>query len=112
MLHIADEVRKALDQGTPIVALESTIIAHGLPYPDNLQVARELEDAVRSHGAVPATIAILGGVARIGLDHEELSSLAQRGASMAKAGAADLAPCMAGGRDAATTVSGTSLLAA
>ena len=112
MLHVADEVRAALAGGAAVVALESTIIAHGLPYPQNVEVARDLEAAVRAGGAVPATIAVIGGVPRIGLAADTLERLGRDGSRMAKAGAADLAACMAGGRDAATTVSATSLLAA
>jgi pseudouridine-5'-phosphate glycosidase len=112
MLRIGDEARTALERGAAVVALESTIIAHGLPYPDNVAVAQALEAAVRAHGAVPATIAVLGGVARIGLDGGEIERLGQDGSGMAKAGAADLALHLARGTDAATTVSGTAFLAA
>jgi pseudouridine-5'-phosphate glycosidase len=112
MLRIGDEVRTALDRGEAVVALESTIIAHGLPYPDNVAVAHALEAAVRDRGAVPATIAVLGGMARIGLDPAELERLGRDGSRMAKAGAADLALHLARGTDAATTVSGTAFLAA
>jgi pseudouridine-5'-phosphate glycosidase len=112
MLHVGDEVRAALARGAAVVALESTIIAHGLPYPDNLAVAHALEAAVRGRGAVPATIAVLGGVARIGLDAAELERLGRDGRGMAKAGAADLAVHLGRGSDAATTVSGTAFLAA
>ena len=73
---VADEVKEALDAGKPVVALESTIIAHGLPQPDNLRVAREIEQVVRDNGAVPATIAILGGEVRVGLDDGALTALA------------------------------------
>jgi pseudouridine-5'-phosphate glycosidase len=112
MLHIADEARAALERGRAVVALESTIIAHGLPYPDNLAVAHALEAAVRARGAVPATIAVFGGTPRVGLGAAELEHLARHGRSMAKAGAADLSVHMARGSDAATTVSGTAFLAA
>jgi pseudouridine-5'-phosphate glycosidase len=96
----------------PIVALESTIIAHGLPWPDNLAVARELEDTVRRGGAVPATIAVVDGVARVGLPGDVLEQLARDGARFAKAGATDLAVHLARGTSAATTVSSTAMLAA
>ncbi|WP_428264687.1 pseudouridine-5'-phosphate glycosidase [Haliangium sp.] len=109
---VAPEVQAALADGRAVVALESTIIAHGLPYPDNLAVARALEAAVRAQGAVPATIAVVDGVARIGLGDADLERLAEHGATMAKAGAADLAVHLASAGDAATTVSATSLLAA
>ncbi len=122
-LVFSDEVAAARAQGQAVVALESTIIAHGLPYPQNLEVAHALEAAVRAEGAAPATIAVLGGRAHIGLSEAEIERLGRDGADMAKAGAADLAVYMAGGgadgagaagagRDAATTVSATSLLAA
>ncbi len=95
-----------------VVALESTLVAHGLPWPDNLAVARELEDTVRSHGATPATIAIVDGAIRIGLGGDALVRLARDGAHVAKAGATDLAVHLARGTSAATTVSATALLAA
>jgi pseudouridine-5'-phosphate glycosidase len=107
---IHEEVRTALDEGRPVVALESTIIAHGLPRPDNLRVAREIEDVVRSKGAVPATIAILGGQVRVGLDEAALDALANTD-GIAKCGVRDLAPVIARGGDGATTVAATSHLA-
>jgi pseudouridine-5'-phosphate glycosidase len=112
MLRIGQETQTALTRGAAVVALESTIIAHGLPYPDNVAVAHALEAAVRARGAVPATIAVLGGVARIGLEPAEIERLGRDGSRMAKAGAADLALHLARGTDAATTVSGTAFLAA
>jgi pseudouridine-5'-phosphate glycosidase len=93
-----------------VVALESTLIAHGLPRPDNLRVARELEAAVREAGAVPATIALLGGEVRIGLDDAQLERLARGDA--VKCGVRDLAPLLARGGDGATTVASTAHLAA
>jgi pseudouridylate synthase len=96
-----------------VVALESTLVAHGLPWPDNLSVARELEATVRSHGATPATIAIVDGEVRIGLTPDELERLARDGRTrFAKAGATDLAVHLARRSSAATTVSATALLAA
>ncbi|MBA3453776.1 MAG: pseudouridine-5'-phosphate glycosidase, partial [Deltaproteobacteria bacterium] len=86
-LQLAPEVEAARDKGTPIVALESTLVAHGLPWPDNHAVARELEDTVRAGGAVPATIAIVDGKACIGLSAEQLEKLARDGSKLAKAGA-------------------------
>src|SRR5919112_919315 len=109
-MRVHEEVRAALDEGRPVVALESTIIAHGLPRPDNLRVAREIEAVVRSHGAVPATIAVLGGEVRIGLDDAALEALAASG-EVAKCGVRDLAPVIARGEDGATTVAATSHLA-
>jgi pseudouridine-5'-phosphate glycosidase len=110
-LRIAPDVSGALSSGKPVVALESTLIAHGLPRGRNLEVARELEAVVRAAGAVPATIAVVDGVARIGLDDAALEALAL-GGGFAKAGVRDLAPVMARGGSAATTVASTSHLAA
>jgi pseudouridine-5'-phosphate glycosidase len=105
------EVAAALDAGRPVVALESTIITHGMPWPRNLEVARMVEDAVRAGGAVPATIAVLAGQLHIGLTEAELEALAQaRG--VAKLSRADLAVCMAEGGTGATTVAATMIAAA
>lgn len=112
MIVIAQEVQNALERAQAVVALESTIIAHGLPYPENVSLARQLEEQVRVCGAVPATIAVLGGKACIGLSEEQLETLASPQSDVKKAGAADIAVAMAKGDDAATTVSGTSALAA
>jgi pseudouridylate synthase len=111
VLRIEPEVAEALASGTPVVALESTLIAHGLPPGRNLGVARELESVVRSEGAVPATIAVVAGEARVGLDSAALEEMAL-GGGFAKAGVRDLAPVMAAGTSAATTVASTSHLAA
>src|SRR5690606_16371504 len=111
VLRVSGEVREALDAGRPVVALESTIIAHGLPRPRNLQVAVELEAAVREEGAVPATIAVLDGVPRVGLDKEQLERVANED-GIRKLGHRDLALAAAGGASGATTVSATALLAA
>ncbi|MEU8676564.1 pseudouridine-5'-phosphate glycosidase [Streptomyces sp. NPDC048560] len=105
------EVRDALSARRPVVALESTIIAHGLPRPRNLQVALELEELVRSADAVPATIAVLDGRARVGLDKTQLERVAGDPA-MRKLGHRDLAPALAAGASGATTVSATAFLAA
>jgi pseudouridine-5'-phosphate glycosidase len=105
------EVAGALRAGRGVVALESTLIAHGLPAPDNLRVAREAEAEVREAGAVPATIAVVGGTVRIGLDEDALGAIAL-GADVVKAGVRDLAPAVARGIDAATTVASTAHLAA
>jgi pseudouridylate synthase len=110
-LRTAPEVAEALASGRPVVALESTLIAHGLPRGRNLEVARELERTVRAAGAVPATIAVVGGRACVGLDDDQLERLALGGA-FAKAGVRDLAPVVARGGDAATTVASTAQLAA
>lgn len=111
-LAVAPHVADALSRGAPVVALESTIIAHGLPYPANLEVAQALELAVADGGATPATIAIVDGVAHVGLLPDTLERLAAEGASFAKAGATDLAVHLARGTSAATTVSATAVLAA
>lgn len=95
-----------------VVALESTLVAHGLPWPDNLAVARELEDTVRAHGATPATVAIVDSAVRIGLGGDALVRLARDGREHAKAGATDLAIHLARKTSAATTVSATAMLAA
>ncbi|AQT71965.1 MULTISPECIES: pseudouridine-5'-phosphate glycosidase [Streptomyces] len=108
---LSDEVREALAQGRPVVALESTIIAHGLPRPRNLEVGLELEDLVRAEGAVPATVAIVDGVARAGLDKTQLERIAT-GDGVRKLGHRDLAPALATGATGATTVSATAFLAA
>ena len=109
-MRIHEEVREALAAGRPVVALESTIISHGLPRPRNLEVAREIEGAVRSAGAVPATIAVVAGEARIGLDDAALEAIAA-GDEVVKCGVRDLAPAMARGAHGATTVAATSALA-
>ncbi|MEC4572074.1 pseudouridine-5'-phosphate glycosidase [Streptomyces virginiae] len=108
---LSDEVREALDKGRPVVALESTIIAHGLPRPRNLEVGLELEELVRAEGAVPATVAVVDGVARAGLDKTQLERIAT-GDGVRKLGHRDLAPAVATGATGATTVSATAFLAA
>ncbi|MBS1119984.1 MAG: Indigoidine synthase family protein [Deltaproteobacteria bacterium] len=108
----SEEVAAARAEGRPLVALESTLVAHGLPWPDNLAVARELEATVRAGGATPATIAIVQGVVQLGLDEPVLERLARDGSAFAKAGATDLAVHLARGTSAATTVSATAVLAA
>jgi len=111
-LVIAPEVAAARTAGQPIVALESTIIAHGLPWPDNFAIGRDLEATVRRHGAVPATIAVVDGRFHVGLGPETIERLARHGTQFAKAGATDLAVHAARGSSAATTVSATAVLAA
>jgi pseudouridine-5'-phosphate glycosidase len=111
VLMVSEEVREALDARRPVVALESTIIAHGLPRPRNLQVALELEDAVRREGAVPATVAVLDGRPRIGLDKEQLERVANED-GVRKLGHRDLPLAVATGASGATTVSATAQLAA
>jgi pseudouridylate synthase len=111
-LVVAPEVAAAQAAGTPIVALESTIIAHGLPWPDNLAIARELEATVRATRSVPATIAVVDGQPRIGLPAELIERLARDGQRFTKASATDLAVHLARRGSAATTVSATAVLAA
>ncbi len=110
-LTYSDEVRAALDAGKPVVALESTIITHGMPYPANLETARGVEDVVRDNGAVPATIAIIDHEIHIGLSAERLEWLAQAKDVM-KLSRADLAFAVAHGRTGATTVAATMICAA
>ncbi|MFD5569303.1 pseudouridine-5'-phosphate glycosidase [Streptomyces cadmiisoli] len=110
-LVVSEEVREAVRERRPVVALESTIIAHGLPRPRNLQVGLELEEAVRQEGAVPATIAVLDGRPRVGLDKEQLERVANE-EGIRKLGHRDLALAVARGASGATTVSATALLAA
>jgi pseudouridine-5'-phosphate glycosidase len=111
-LHFSKEVADAMTQRAPVLALESTIVAHGLPWPDNLDIGRELERAACDAGAVPATIAVFDGVAQIGLSGQQLERLARDAGTFVKAGAADLAVILARGGNAATTVSATVTLAA
>ena len=110
LLAIHPEVKKALAAGRAVVALESTIIAHGLPHPQNLEVARDLEAIVRAEGAVPATVALVGGRIRIGLDDAQLGALATA-EDVAKVSRRDMAVVLAGGGIGATTVAGTMIAA-
>ncbi|WP_328633799.1 pseudouridine-5'-phosphate glycosidase [Streptomyces sp. NBC_00356] len=110
MLIVSEEVRDAVGAGRPVVALESTIIAHGLPRPRNLRVAHELEKVVRDEGAVPATIAVLDGRPHVGLDKQQLERVANDDA-IRKLSHRDLPPAVATGASGATTVSATALLA-
>jgi pseudouridylate synthase len=110
-VRIHPEVAAALADGRPVVALESTIISHGLPQPDNLRIAREIEDAVRAGGATPATIAIIGGEPHIGLDDPALERIAT-GSSVVKVSVRDVAIAAARGGDGATTVASTAHFAA
>ncbi|QEV17524.1 pseudouridine-5'-phosphate glycosidase [Streptomyces alboniger] len=111
MLVVSDEVEAAVAQRRPVVALESTIIAHGLPRPRNLRVAKELEAVVRDEGAVPATIAVLDGRPHVGLDEEQLERVAHDD-GIRKLGHRDLPLAVAAGASGATTVSATAQLAA
>ena len=110
-LTLTEEVREALHQGLPVVALESTIISHGMPYPQNVEMATEVEDIIRKGGAVPATVAVLHGRPRIGLTPDDLELLATSD-EVAKASVRDIAYVMARGGHGATTVAATMRLAA
>lgn len=105
------EVADAIAESRPVVALESTVIAHGLPYPENLRVAQEMEDTLRQAHVVPATVAVLDGVVRVGLEASDLGRLAED-KSITKASIRDLGPLMARGQSGATTVATTAFLAA
>jgi pseudouridine-5'-phosphate glycosidase len=109
-LRLSPEVAKARAEGAAIVALESTIITHGMPFPQNVETARAVEAEVRAHGAVPATIAIMGGQIHIGLTEAELDQLGQA-KSVAKLSRADLAACLSTGGIGATTVAATMICA-
>lgn len=111
MLTVLPEVADALRSGGPVVALESTIVSHGLPRPDNLRIAREIEAEVREQGAVPATIALVGGCVRIGLDDAALEAIALR-EDVVKCSLRDVAVVAARGGTGATTVAATAHLAA
>lgn len=111
MLRVTDEVRAALAAGEPVVALESTIISHGMPYPDNVAMAREVEQIVRDGGATPATIAVLDGVPHIGLTNDQLEVLGSH-PDVTKVSVRDLPYVVAQGVHGATTVASTMRLAA
>ncbi|MFW6183286.1 MAG: pseudouridine-5'-phosphate glycosidase [Chloroflexota bacterium] len=109
---INPQVQETLDQGRPVVALESTVITHGLPYPDNLTTAKAMEDAVREGGALPATIGIISGEIHVGLSDAQLAYLAGRAnEGVRKCSRRDLPLVLAGGLDGGTTVAATMLLA-
>ena len=110
-LDIAPEVQEALANGKPVVALESTIISHGMPYPQNVETALQVEKIIRENGAVPATIAVIGGRMKAGLTAEEIDYLGKTGAGVAKASRRDLPVLVALGRDGATTVTTTMMIA-
>ena len=110
-LDIAPEVRAALAAGRPVVALESTIISHGMPYPQNVETALRVEQTIRGCSAVPATIAIIGGRLKAGLSREEIEHLGRSGRAVAKASRRDLPVLVARGADGATTVTTTMIIA-
>ena len=110
-LDLAPEVAKALDAGRAVVALESTIIAHGMPYPQNVETARTLQEIIRAEGAVPATIAVMGGKYKVGLNQEELHALATA-ESVRKLSRRDVPLALTSGEIGATTVASTMIIAA
>ncbi len=110
-LDVNPEVAEAVAQGKPVVALESTIISHGMPYPQNVETALNVENIIRQHGAVPATIAIIGGRLKAGLTKEEIEYFGKKGQAIAKASRRDLAVLCARGEDGATTVTTTMIIA-
>lgn len=111
-LDVAPEVKKALEEGKPVVALESTIISHGMPYPKNVETALNVEKVVRENGAVPATIAIIGGRLKAGLSKEEIEYLGKTGQKVTKVSRRDLPVIVSKGMDGATTVATTMIIAA
>ena len=110
-LDISPEVQQALADGKPVVALESTIISHGMPYPKNVETAMLVEKTIRENGAIPATIAIIGGRLKAGLSPEEIEYLGKSGRKVAKVSRRDLAAIVASGADGATTVTTTMIIA-
>lgn len=112
MLHFSEEVKNALESNQPVVALESTVITHGLPYPQNRDTALSMEQAVRDGGAVPATIAVLKGQITVGISEEDIERLASApSGSVRKCSRRDLPIAVGLGEDAATTVAGTMIVA-
>lgn len=111
-LDIAPEVAAALRDGKPVVALESTIISHGMPYPQNVETALRVEQTIRNEGAIPATIAVIGGRLKAGLTQDQIEHLGKKGTAVAKASRRDLPVLVAQGKDGATTVATTMIIAA
>ena len=110
-LDIAPEVAQAVAEGRPVVALESTIISHGMPYPQNVETALNVEKIIRENGAVPATIGIIGGRLKAGLSADEIEYLGKKGLDVTKASRRDLAVLVSRGEDGATTVTTTMIIA-
>ena len=110
-LNISLEVQQALKENKPVVALESTIISHGMPYPKNVETALRVEEIVRENGAVPATIAIIGGKLSVGISHEEIDYLGKKGLDVTKASRRDIPILVSRGEDGATTVAATMIIA-
>ena len=111
-LDVAPEVKKAIEEGKPVVALESTIISHGMPYPKNVETALNVEKVIRDNGAIPATIAIIGGRLKAGLSKEEIEYLGKKGQAVIKASRRDLPVLLASKEDGATTLTTTMMIAA
>ncbi|MDO4573445.1 MAG: pseudouridine-5'-phosphate glycosidase [Clostridia bacterium] len=112
ILCLSPEVREAVKNGEPVVALESTIISHGMPYPKNVETALEVEAVVRRHGALPATVAVLDGRPCAGLSPDEIERLGKKGLDVVKASRRDLPVLLAGRADGATTVAATMIISA
>ena len=110
-LSLSPEVAKALEEGKPVVALESSIISHGMPYPQNVETALRVEQTIRDNGAVPATIAIIGGKLKAGCTKAEIEYLGKKGQAVIKASRRDLPVLLARGEDGATTVTTTMIIA-
>ncbi len=110
-LDLSPEVADALREGKPVVALESTIISHGMPYPQNVETALKVEQTIRDNGAVPATIAVIGGRLKAGLTPSEIEYLGKKGRGVTKASRRDLPVLVARGEDGATTVTTTMIIA-
>lgn len=110
-LYVSEEVKKALADNKPVVALESTIISHGMPYPQNVETALKVEQIVRDNGAVPATVAIIKGKITVGISPEQIEYLGKKGTAVNKASRRDLAALCAKGEDGATTVATTMIAA-
>lgn len=110
-LQISDEVKNALYNNLPIVALESTIISHGMPYPENVQTALRAEEIIREEGCIPATIAIINGILKVGLDKEEIDYLGKKGKKVMKVSRRDIPYLISKKLDGATTVSATMIIA-
>ena len=110
-LDISQEVAEALAENKPVVALESTIISHGMPYPQNVETALKVEQVIRDNGAVPATIAIIGGKLKAGLTKAEIEHLGKTGSAVTKVSRRDLPIIVAKGMDGATTVATTMIIA-
>lgn len=110
-LDIKEEVAIALKENRPVVALESTIISHGMPYPKNVETALKVEEIIRENGAIPATIAILDGMLKVGLTKEEIESLGKKGEDVIKTSRRDIPFIIAGKKDGATTVAATMIIA-